>query len=30
MKNLKRVEIVTGAPEASKVIRILDEHNIDG
>ena len=30
MKALKRVEIVVGTLESSKVIRILDENKIDG
>ena len=30
MKHLKRVEIVTGALEAPKVVQILDEYNITG
>lgn len=30
MKDLKRVEIVTGTLEAPKVIQILERHNISG
>lgn len=30
MKDLKRVEIVVGALESPKVIRILDDNKIDG
>ena len=30
MKDLKRVEIVTGTLEAPKVVSILEEHNVSG